>query len=96
MNPPPGHIIDDQGVTRKVLGTLPITEDGCVVGHGGAIHTILHDHEGSHYGIFQSSVTECDDFSAESFDGYNWFSTREAAEAAEAAASRTTEGGEAA
>jgi len=30
--PPPGHIIDDAGVVRKVLGTLPITKDGCVVG----------------------------------------------------------------
>lgn len=29
--PPPGHIIDDTGVVRKVLGTLPLTADGCVV-----------------------------------------------------------------
>jgi hypothetical protein len=29
---PPGHIIDDQGNVRKVLGTLPITADGCVIG----------------------------------------------------------------
>jgi hypothetical protein len=30
---PPGHIIDDQGNVRKVLGTLPITADGCVIAH---------------------------------------------------------------
>lgn len=31
---PPGHIIDDHGVVRRVLGTLPVTADGCVVGNG--------------------------------------------------------------
>lgn len=31
---PAGHIIDDQGVVRRVLGTLPVTADGCVVGDG--------------------------------------------------------------
>ena len=30
MIPPKGHIIDDQGVVRKVLGKLPITVDGAV------------------------------------------------------------------
>ncbi len=30
--PPPGHIIDDTGTVRKVLGTLPLTADGCVIG----------------------------------------------------------------
>ena len=29
---PPGHIKDDKGVVRRVLGTLPVTADGCVVG----------------------------------------------------------------
>ena len=28
--PPPGHILDDTGAVRKVLGTLPVTADGCV------------------------------------------------------------------
>jgi hypothetical protein len=28
----PGYIIDDQGVERKVLGTLQLTGDGCVIG----------------------------------------------------------------
>lgn len=30
---PPGHIIDDQGIVRKVLGTLPLTADGCLFGN---------------------------------------------------------------
>lgn len=30
--PPKGHIIDDTGTVRKVLGTLPLTADGCVIG----------------------------------------------------------------
>lgn len=29
---PTGCIIDDKGVVRKVLGTLPVTADGCVAG----------------------------------------------------------------
>lgn len=29
---PSGHILDDAGNVRKVLGTLPLTADGCVVG----------------------------------------------------------------
>jgi len=35
--PPPGHIIDDAGVVRKVLGVLPVTADGCVAGHGAVV-----------------------------------------------------------
>lgn len=27
---PPGHIIDEHGYERRVLGTLPLTADGCV------------------------------------------------------------------
>lgn len=32
MKAKPGHIIDEHGAERKVLGTLPLTEDGCVAG----------------------------------------------------------------
>lgn len=32
--PPPGHIIDESGTVRKVLGTLPITGCGSVLGWG--------------------------------------------------------------
>lgn len=28
-----GYVRDDKGVERKVLGTLPLTADGCVVGN---------------------------------------------------------------
>jgi len=40
--PPPGHIIDDAGVVRKVLGTLPVTADGCVVGVGAQVWFIAY------------------------------------------------------
>lgn len=33
---PPGHIIDGS-VVRKVLGTLPLTADGCVCGNGALV-----------------------------------------------------------
>ncbi len=35
--PPPGHIIDDAGVVRKVDGRLPINKDGGVSGHGAVV-----------------------------------------------------------
>ena len=34
---PEGCVIDDTGTVRKVLGTLPITADGCVVMPGGFV-----------------------------------------------------------
>lgn len=39
---PPGHIIDDQGNVRKVLGTLPVTRDGCVVDYETTVYAIDH------------------------------------------------------
>lgn len=41
---PGGCIIDDQGVVRKVLGTLPITADGYVVG----VNAVIYFRDGSH------------------------------------------------
>jgi hypothetical protein len=35
---PPGHIIDDQGNVRKVLGTLPVTRDGVIVMPGQKVY----------------------------------------------------------
>ena len=35
---PRGHIIDDQGVVRKVLGTFVLTDEGCVVGNGAKVY----------------------------------------------------------
>lgn len=32
MMAPPGHVIDDRGVMREVVGELPVTADGCVIG----------------------------------------------------------------
>jgi len=31
LRPEAGHVIDENGVKRRVLGTLPLTADGCVV-----------------------------------------------------------------
>lgn len=33
LRPEAEHIIDENAVKRRVLGTLPLTADGCVVGH---------------------------------------------------------------
>lgn len=34
LTPPAGHVVTDDGVTRRYLGTLPLTADGCVMGMG--------------------------------------------------------------
>lgn len=34
LETPAGHILDDTGTIRRVLGTLPLTADGCVFGSG--------------------------------------------------------------
>jgi len=38
---PQGHIIDEDGVVRKVLGTLPMTADGCVIGQNSDLWYVL-------------------------------------------------------
>ncbi len=42
--PPEGCVRDDKGVDRKVLGTLPLTADGCVVANGAQVFAIGEDH----------------------------------------------------
>lgn len=37
MKAPPGHIIDDTGAVRRLLGTLALTADGCVPGVGAEL-----------------------------------------------------------
>lgn len=43
--PPKGSVLTDDGVVRKVLGTLPTTADGCVVGDGASVLMPLQNHE---------------------------------------------------
>ena len=76
---PPGHIIDDAGVVRKVVGTLPITADGCVANIGsfvwntdqwsnhGKVHMREDDTVGAYFGTQWRPIDVC-------------YSTREAAE----------------
>lgn len=81
---PPGHIIDDAGVVRRVLGVLPVTADGCVAAPGGVIwpQLLIDNDEGgrvawSLYDICTGDT--CDD--GEWLADKCW-STKEAAEAA--------------
>jgi len=93
---PPGHIIDDQGNVRKVLGTLPVTADGCVVGHGVKLYWCEEPYEISHYetdfdGVwFEDHAT---DYYGEAVGKdepiSKCYSTKEAAEAAAEAARAT-------
>lgn len=64
--------IDDAGNVRKVLGTLPLTADGCVVGMG--IHSQFR------VGGLSGAVNLRLEGSTQGHG--DWYSTREAAEAA--------------
>jgi hypothetical protein len=44
--PPAGHIMESDGTVRKVLGTLPVTADGCIAIGGSVLH-----HPDGGYGI---------------------------------------------
>ena len=75
---PPGHIIDDQGNVRKVLGTLPVTRDGCVIGDDCKI--FIHD-EYVNSEVFRSPRGKVErDWMP--YMPHKAFSTRAAAEAA--------------
>ena len=86
MTPPKGCVRDGYGVDRKVLGTLPVTADGCVLGHLSRASNEL-------YGIVQCgpmkgsvvpahvSIFPLDDGS---FSPHEVYSTRQAATSAQA------------
>lgn len=70
--------IDDAGNVRKVLGTLALTADGCVVGRGAAFY--FTNSAGHIYEKFVAS--EIIDLQGNRFSGYVVYSTKEAASAA--------------
>lgn len=41
--PPKDHVRDGKGVDRLLLGTLPVTADGCVVGNGARVWAYVQD-----------------------------------------------------
>ncbi len=43
-----GHnLTDENGELRKIVGTLPVTKDGAIVGHGAVLHYHDEPYEGS-------------------------------------------------
>lgn len=79
ISAPEGHVLTDDGVVRKVLGSLPVTADGCVVG-------VENDHH-------CADLWHLDDMPVfvrpewKSFPGFSkCYSTRTAAESAHEAA----------
>lgn len=79
---PPGHVLYD-GVVRKVLGTLPVTEDGCVVGEMAECWRAAHASMTA--AVRPDTLTLC--FGAMIGNptmtrAVGWFATRAAAEAA--------------
>lgn len=87
--PPPGHIIDDQGVVRRVLGTLVLTADGCVWAHGAKVYWHEDPHEQSLENInddiafFEEHGTDADGEVCGTWEKVSQcYSTRESAEAA--------------
>lgn len=86
---PPGHILDG-GVVRKVLGTLPITADGCVITDENTCSLVNIKGEkldAIGHGMAWGPVTFCVDTGERCRVAYSFsecYSTREAAEAARA------------
>ena len=58
MLPPKGSIIDDGGVVRRVLGTLPVTADGYVAGIGSRMF-YTHGGEVFEVGVLPERVDDC-------------------------------------
>lgn len=84
VRPPKGHILTDDGVVRKVLGTLPITADGCVVGDGARVYYEVIGQFSGEPIICEWDVTGAgDDIKVDTY-----YSTREAAEAAKKGAKK--------
>jgi hypothetical protein len=84
--PPAGHIMEHDGTVRKVLGTLPVTADGCVATHESILH---HPSDGPCYMVPDGHDRPA---AAKVYGGAlmvpvaSCYSTREAAEAAQRAA----------
>lgn len=79
--PPAGHIRDDAGVDRRVLGLLPVTKDGCVLCPGEVVWAVS---QGDY--VREVSLDEMV-WPAKGMRTHTWsvrdcYSTREAAEAA--------------
>jgi len=58
MLPPKGSILDDGGVVRRVLGTLPVTADGFVPGIGSRMF-YTHGGEVFEVGVLPERVDDC-------------------------------------
>ena len=80
---------DEKGEPRKVLGTLPVTADGCVIGHGARIHGFWNDGKPGWTG-FSAVRVDTDDWDRPQCGKF--YSTKEAAESALAAQTTTDAG----
>ena len=69
---PAGCVRDDNGVVRKVLGTLPVTADNMIAGSAASLWWLDHTTVVQHVSVLPIRVDDC-------------YSTREAAQAALAA-----------
>lgn len=80
---PPNHILYDDGVVRKVLGTLPLTADGCVAGLGASVSWRGFGEEYVYDGHVRYSLVWAASVPVESSQPVrDCYSTREAAERA--------------
>ena len=82
--PPKGHVLTDDGVARRVLGELPVTADGCVIGRRVSVFSVYWSYPGSDVAevCYDSELWRVHGPRTQSFDASTCYSTREAAEAA--------------
>lgn len=78
---PSGHVRDETGADRRVLGELRTTIDGCVIGENAQVWVVMADHrDGRCLGLGRTQLIVADDW--EETDIGECYSTREAADAA--------------
>lgn len=77
---PPGHVIDDKGVVRKVLGTLHLTADKCIACQDAVV---WHPTNGACYPVLDGLNMAAKVYGGSTLvPASECYSTREAAEAA--------------
>lgn len=78
LRAPKGHVIDEEGRVVRVLGTLPMTADGCIVGNDGRVFASVRMSD------WTMEVQEVRPiyWQDNEVDSSECYSTREAAEAA--------------
>lgn len=74
VTPPKGHVLTDDGKVRKVLGTLPMTADGCVaIPCVSKVYHPNHPHRSLDVGTSWDGVVGKTSTPGKDHDGLDWW-----------------------